>query len=124
MARRGMTIEIQGAARLRGRLEDLPDEIVTALKRAVRESAEQVQADTRRDVAEDTGNLKRAVDIKYKDDGLTAMVGWHNPSEYYARFLEFGTRRRPATPALQPALEAERRRYRARLTEEVRRALR
>lgn len=124
MARSGITVEIQGASRLRARLEDLDDRIVQALKKAVHEAAESVQSDTRRDVAKDTGNLARKVDIKLTDDGLTANVGWHDPEDFYAHFLETGTRRAPAQPALGPALEAERARYRGRLTEEVRRALR
>jgi len=124
MVRSGIMVEIQGGARLRARLEDMDDAIVQALKKAVKEAAEAVQSDTRRDVAKDTGNLARKVDIKLTDDGLTANVGWHDPEDFYAHFLEAGTRRAPAQPALGPALEAERARYRGRLTEAVRRALR
>lgn len=124
MARRGMTFEIQGVSRLRGQLEDLDQEIIAAIAKAVKESAEAVKADTARDVAKDSGNLQEKVDTKYEDDGLTATVGWHDPEDYYARYLEAGTRRAAAQPALGPALEAERHRYRARLTEEVRRVLR
>ncbi|MEV7282873.1 HK97-gp10 family putative phage morphogenesis protein [Streptomyces sp. NPDC093111] len=124
MTRSGMTVEIVGADRLKAQLDDLGEDIVGALRKAVKESAEAVKADTQRDVARDSGNLHDEVDIKFKDDDLTAMVGWHNDSEYYARFLEYGTRRAEARPALRPALEAERARYRARLTEEVRRVLR
>lgn len=124
MARSGMTVEIQGLARLRQQLEDVDEEILAAIKKAVEESAEAVKADTARDVPKDSGNLGRKVDVKYQDDGFTATVGWHDPDDYYARYLEAGTRRRPARPSLGPALEAERARYRGRLTEEVRRALR
>ncbi|MFB7354855.1 HK97-gp10 family putative phage morphogenesis protein [Streptomyces gardneri] len=124
MTRSGMTVEILGADRLSAQLEDLSGDIIAALQKAVRESAEAVKSDTQRDVAKDSRNLHDKVDIKYKDDDLTAVVGWHNPSEYYARFLEYGTRRITARPALRPALETERRRYKARLTDEVRRALR
>ncbi|MGW1127457.1 HK97-gp10 family putative phage morphogenesis protein [Streptomyces sp. NPDC002526] len=124
MARSGMTVEIQGIARLREQLADIDEEILNAIKKAVRESAEAIQAETALTVAKDTGNLARKVETKYEDDGFTAKVGWHDPEEYYARFLEVGTRRTPARPALLPALEAERHRYRGRLTEEVRRVLR
>lgn len=124
MARSGMTVEIQGLARLRGQLEDVDEEILAAIKKAVKESAEAVKSDTQRDVANNTGNLREKTDVQYRDDGFTATVGWHDAEEYYARFLEVGTRRAPAQPALGPALEAERSRYRGRLTEEVRRVLR
>ncbi|MEU7348356.1 HK97-gp10 family putative phage morphogenesis protein [Streptomyces bacillaris] len=124
MARSGITVEIVGASRLRARLEDLSEEVVRELKKAVEESGEAVAADTRRDVAKDTRNLERKVESRPANDGFNATVGWHDPEDYYARFLEVGTRRAPAQPALGPALEAERARYRGRLTEAVRRALR
>jgi HK97 gp10 family phage protein len=119
-----MSVKILGTARLRGQLEDLSDEIVAALQKAVKEAAESVQSDTRRDVRKDSRNLHDKVDIKYEDSGLTAKVGWFDPEDYYARFHEVGTRRFEAQPALLPALEAERHRYQARLTDEVRKALR
>ncbi|WP_159024722.1 HK97-gp10 family putative phage morphogenesis protein [Streptomyces sp. CB02613] len=124
MARSGMTVEIVGASRLRARLEDLSEDVVRELKKAVEESGEAVAADTRRDVAKDTRNLERKVASRPANDGFNATVGWHDPEDYYARFLEVGTRRTPAQPALGPALEAERARYRGRLTEAVRRAMR
>ena len=123
--RRGRTtVQITGIARLRARLEELPDEIIEGLKKGVRESAEAVKADTVRDVARHTGNLAEKVDIRYEDGGLSALIGWFEDPEYYAYFLERGSRRAPAQPALHPALEAERRRYTARLTAEVRAVLR
>lgn len=124
MARSGMTVEILGVARLRQQLEDIDDEILEAIKKVVKESAEAVKSDTARDVAKNTGNLQEKVDAKYQNDGFNATVGWHDAEDYYSRFLEAGTRRRPARPALGPALEAERHRYRGRLTEEVRRVMR
>ncbi|MEW2631787.1 HK97-gp10 family putative phage morphogenesis protein [Streptomyces sp. NPDC048389] len=124
MARQGYRVQILGIARLRGQLEDLSDEIQAALKKAVKESAQAVLADAKRDVARDSNNLFEKLDITYDQDGFTANVGWHEPEEYYGRFLEFGTRRFEAKPALRPALEAERGRYRARLTDEVRKVLR
>ncbi|MGW4030747.1 HK97-gp10 family putative phage morphogenesis protein [Streptomyces sp. NPDC004838] len=122
--RRRATVRILGAARLRQRLETLPTEIVDALKAGVKGSAEAVRDQTRDTVAYASGNLHDEVDIRYEQGGLTAMVGWFEDPEYYAWFLENGTRRAPAQPSLGPALEAERGRYRARLTEEVRKVLR
>jgi HK97 gp10 family phage protein len=125
MARRGRaTVTITGLERLRGRLEDLPDDIKQALVKAVKESAEAVRDDTKRGVRVGEGTLRDNVGIDYQEDGLVATVGWHDDEHYYATFHEHGTRKFPAQPALGPALERERRNYRARLTEEVRRALR
>ncbi|MCM8550069.1 HK97-gp10 family putative phage morphogenesis protein [Streptomyces sp. STCH 565 A] len=117
-------VTITGLARLRGRLEDLPDEIRQALARAVKESAEAVRDDVKRTVAVDSGNLQEKADIRYQEDGLVAQVGWHDQEDFYAVFVERGTRRQDAQPSLMPALERERGRYRGRLTAEVRRVLR
>ncbi|MDN3021538.1 HK97-gp10 family putative phage morphogenesis protein [Streptomyces sp. S.PB5] len=129
MARGRAHVTITGLARLRDRLEDLPDEIKQALVKGVRESAEAVRDDVERTVPVDTSgrdshHLKDTVDIRYREDDLVADVGWFNQEDYYAFFVERGTRSRPAQPSLHPALERERGRYQARLTDEVRRALR
>jgi HK97 gp10 family phage protein len=130
VARRGRAhVTITGLARLRGRLEDLPDEIKQALAKGVKESAEAVRDDVKRNVPVDTSgrdshHLKDTVDIRYEEDDLVANVGWFNQADFYAFFVERGTRRQAAQPSLHPALERERRNYRARLTEEVRAVLR
>ncbi|WP_181786644.1 HK97-gp10 family putative phage morphogenesis protein [Streptomyces phytophilus] len=126
MARRGgrTTVRITGLSRLRVQLEDLEDDVLAALKKAVRDGAESVQGDTRQRVRVDTGTLRDDVAVRFEDSGLTALVGWFKDRDYYARFHEYGTRRMPASPALGPALEAERTRMRARITDEVRRVLR
>uniref|UniRef100_A0AAU2A2M1 HK97 gp10 family phage protein n=1 Tax=Streptomyces sp. NBC_00093 TaxID=2975649 RepID=A0AAU2A2M1_9ACTN len=122
-------VTITGLARLRGRLEDLPDEIKQALVKGVKESAEAVRDDVQRNVPVDTSgrdshHLKDTVDIRYREDGLVAEVGWFDQEDFYAAFVEYGTRSQPAQPSLHPALQRERGRYAARLTDEVRRALR
>lgn len=124
MARRGPTVRITGLERLRVQLDELSDDVKDALKRAVKEAAEAVRDDTKRHVRVGEGALRDNVGIRYEEDGFVASIGWHEDEHYYAAFHEHGTRRFPAQPALGPALEAERRRYRARLTDEVRRALR
>jgi HK97 gp10 family phage protein len=122
-------VTITGLARLRGRLEDLPDSIKDALVEGVKASAEAVKADVERTVpvdasGRDSRHLKDNVDIRYREGGLVAAVGWFNQDDFYAAFVEYGTRSQPAQPSLHPALERERKNYKARLTDEVRRALR
>ncbi|SBT89375.1 phage protein, HK97 gp10 family [Streptomyces sp. DI166] len=118
------SVRISGTARLRQRLEELPEDIKDALKKGVRESAEAVRDDVKQHVRVDSGNLRDTAAIRYEENGLAASIGWHDPSEFYAVFQERGTRRVPANPTLLPALERERGKYRARLTDEVRRVLR
>ena len=130
MARRGRAhVTITGLARLRGRLEDLPDHIKDALVDGVKASAEAVKADVERTVpvdasGRDNRHLRDNVAIRYREGGLVAEVGWFDPQDFYAVFVEYGTRSQPAQPSLHPALERERKKYAARLTDEVRRALR
>src|SRR5688572_4598445 len=120
----GIRVQVEGMDRLRGRLEDLEPDLIAACKRAIEASAEAVRDDTEAAVRVDEGHLRQTVRIRYVDGGLTARVGWSDPTSYYAAFHEFGTTRFPAQPALHPALEGERARFTARIRDEVRAAIR
>ncbi|MFE2936665.1 HK97-gp10 family putative phage morphogenesis protein [Streptomyces sp. NPDC059278] len=122
MARRN-TVRIEGMDRLRRRLDELAPVIIAAAKKAVAESAEEVQADARRGVRVDTGNLRNKVAIHYENEGLKAEVGWKDRHDWYAALHEHGTRRIPARPALGPAIEAERSKFADRIRAEVRKVL-
>ncbi|MFJ6386448.1 HK97-gp10 family putative phage morphogenesis protein [Streptomyces sp. NPDC091972] len=129
MARRRASVTVNGIARLKRRLEDLPDEIRQALAKGVQKSAEAIAEDVARNVpvdisGRDSHHLKDTVDIRYREDGLIAEIGWFDQQDYYAAFVEYGTRRQAAQPTLGPALQRERGRYASRLTDEVRQALR
>ena len=129
MARGRASVTVNGIARLKRRLEDLPDEIRQALAKGVEKSAEAIAEDVSRNVPVDTSgrdshHLKDTVDIRYREDGLIAQIGWFDQQDYYAAFVEFGTRSQPAQPSLHPALQRERGKYASRLTDEVRKALR
>ncbi|MDT0270256.1 HK97 gp10 family phage protein [Streptomyces sp. DSM 44915] len=116
-------MRLEGIEGLRDRLEELPDEVRAALRRAVREAAEDVRAEVRAGVRVDTGRMRDAVDITYRDTGLTARVGWDGTGVSYAQFQEFGTSSIPANPQLQPALERERGQITGRIRDEVKKVL-
>lgn len=129
MARRRAHVTVTGIARLKRRLEDLPDEIRQGLAKGVQKSAEAIAEDVARNVpvdvsGRDSHHLKDTVDIRYREGGLIAEIGWFDQQDYYALFVEYGTRRQAAQPSLGPALQRERGRYAGRLTEEVRQVLR
>lgn len=129
MGRGRATVTVNGIARLKRRLEDLPDEIRQALAKGVEKSAEAIAEDVSRNVPVDTSgrdshHLKDTVDVRYREDGLIAEIGWFDQQDYYAAFVEYGTRSQPAQPSLHPALQRERGKYASRLTDEVRKALR
>lgn len=122
-------VTVNGIARLKKRLEDLPDEIRQALAKGVEKSAEAIAEDVSRNVPVDTSgrdnhHLKDTVDVRYREDGLIAEIGWFDQKDYYAAFVEYGTRSQPPQPSLHPALQRERGRYASRLSDEVRQALR
>lgn len=48
----------------------------------------------------------RAVKSKFKDGGAIVIAG--GGSEYYASFIELGTKKKPAQPFLRPAAERNR----------------
>lgn len=116
-------VTIQGLDVLRKRLAELAPQLTEAAKKTVRESAEAVRDETKQTVTVDTGNQRDSVAIDYQDDGLRAEVGWSERPDFYAAINEFGSRRRPAKPALGPAAELERTRIEDRLKANVRKAL-
>lgn len=118
-----ITVQLHGMDQLRRRLGGLPDEIREALRKAVKDAALEVKNDTLRDVPILSGNLLNSLEIRYADGGLRAKVGWFKDDDYYARYVEFGTRGIPAKPSLGPAAEQERRRYVERIRDAVRRSL-
>ncbi|HET8684978.1 MAG TPA: HK97-gp10 family putative phage morphogenesis protein [Micromonosporaceae bacterium] len=114
---------VSGGAGLRNALGQLVTTVESECREVVRESAEALVAGTRRRVAVDTGRLYRDVDAHYAPDGLSAEVGWFDPDDYYAEFVEHGTSSQPAQPALGPAADEERRELPNRVARHLRRRL-
>lgn len=103
-------------------LARLPGRVGDAVRRAVRASAEAVEADAAPNVPERTGHLKGELDIQYENGGLVARVGYTDAQ--YGWFTEFGTSTMPAQPALIPAAERERPKLPDRARDELARELR
>lgn len=103
-----ITVEVIGTDRLRSQLADLRTDIRQAAFEALREASRSVVDDVKGKVARDTGNLAESVNARYHNSQLMAEIGWWDLDDMYAYWQEVGTRRRPANPALVPALEAER----------------
>ncbi|MFE3123918.1 HK97-gp10 family putative phage morphogenesis protein [Streptomyces hydrogenans] len=116
-------VRLHGLDQLRRSLSALDGIVLEGAAAAVKASAEAVQADTRDRVRQRTGNLHDKLDIHYAQGGLSATVGWKDRADWYASANEFGTRNMRAQPALGPALEEERGKFKARLGDEIRRRL-
>jgi len=102
-------VKISGRAGLQDALDRVVSTVDAEVAGVVRESADALIDGTRERVAHDTGNLHDSLDAVYAPDGLSADVGWFDPGDFYADFVEHGTSSQPAQPALTPAAEQERR---------------
>lgn len=99
------------------------------IEKEVLDSAEAVKAETQRLCAFDTGFMHDHVTAYISPGVLSYEVGWSADDfseaghPFYPPFLEFGTSRMPAQPALFPAYAAERPVFQRRVREAVRRAI-
>jgi HK97 gp10 family phage protein len=75
-----------------------------AVDTGIRQVAEQVAADARARTPVRTGRLAQGWRVEASRRNPASYVVTNNV--YYARFVEFGTRRRPAHPMIGPALAA------------------
>ena len=127
MARRGSYANV---SKLRKTLRRIEPELRKEVEDEVEHAAQVVQADAIKLAPKDTGNLASQISYKVARDGLTAKIGFRgkkaNRQAFYARFIEFGTKKTaprlfkkgarkgktkrghsglPARPFLQPALQ-------------------
>lgn len=118
MARRGETVTIAGIKALSRVLDQLPKQIATAARTAVRDETEDVAEDMRRAAPRRTGELARSIQAEVKDlEGKAAATARH------AVFVEYGTSSTPEQPFATPAAERSRRRFPKRIRQQVREAL-
>lgn len=113
------TVEVK-RAKLRNKLQALPEDMRKSFRKSLRESAMAVRKDARRLVPEDTRALRKSIKFKIARDGLSAVV---RPTLYYGTFVEHGTKKMQAQPFMRPAAELERPRFPGRISADLRVAL-
>jgi HK97 gp10 family phage protein len=86
------------------RLPKMPAAIRKAVAGQIEKTARTIEAGAKRDVAIDTGNLRRSIHTTIGNGGLAATVA---AGTTYAIFVERGTRRMVARPFLIPNFERE-----------------
>lgn len=125
---------VVGADDLIAALRRIPQQVEASVVEALEEIAMIILREMKRDAPRGTGSLRRAITVKFSEDGLAAYLGFPDPllaSDYfYARFVEMGTKggvayyRRAgsskrhrieypphrARPFMQPAVDRNRRR--------------
>jgi len=82
---------VQGAARLRKVLRDLPATMTAEIRAAVRIGAEDILRTATALVPEKSGATSRALKIRYSRDKLAATIGTHDREAPLAHLIEFGT---------------------------------
>lgn len=139
---------VEGAARLRRLLAQIPANVKEAAQRSLEQSAEEIVQLMRRLAPRDSGTLANSIGWTWGDAPAGSMTigtvkgGKASGSIYgsmvitiyaggkiggadafYARFQEFGTRKMRANPFFYPAYRASKKRARARITRAIRKAL-
>ena len=96
----GATVDVQGADALAGSLRRLGKDLTdwSAVNAA---AGAAVAADAKRRAPHRTGALAGSIAATSSSDGANIAAGAR-----YARYVEYGTRRRAARPYLHPALQA------------------
>jgi HK97 gp10 family phage protein len=105
---------VKGAAALRRKLRRMPDEFAVELKGAIAEGANEVlvEMQARAPVSpwwrtKEFGHLRDALSTSITLKGLRARIGLVRPRDrnlfFYARFLEYGTRKMRKRPFIYPA---------------------
>jgi HK97 gp10 family phage protein len=82
---------VQGAARLRKLLRELPAGMTAEIRAAVQIGAEDILRTATALVPEKSGATSRALKIRYSRDRLAATIGTHDREAPLAHLIEFGT---------------------------------
>ena len=80
--------------------EKYDQKVLNQVKELVRNAAYKIEAEAKRACPVDTGNLRASINTQVSD--YEAAIG---TNVEYAAFIQFGTKKRGATPYLYPALK-------------------
>jgi HK97 gp10 family phage protein len=97
------TVTVVGAEMLQKALSELDAAAINRVREAIAESATEILSEAKSRVASKTGQTRRSIKAKYKNDGLLAEIG---TNWYVARFLEFGTKASIAKPRVKGGKKA------------------
>lgn len=114
-----VSVKVLGQAALRGAIARKILNVNNEAKRQVQESTIRIESDAKQFAPVDTGRLRSS--ISREIEGASGRV--YTVVEY-APYVEFGTSGRPASPFMQPAVEAERKRLPAEFRKNISNAVR
>lgn len=145
--------QVEGLGRLTRKLQLIPSKVIEAAAKSLEDSAEELVQMMRRIAPKDSGDLAASIGWTWGDAPKGSMVigtfkssrraskgatlaqaslmitvyaGGKGPGfdAFYARFQEFGTVKMRANPFFYPSYRARRRAIRAKLTRDVKKAVR
>ena len=116
--------KVEGLERLKRRLAKLPKKMKAEVKVALEKSADELVAMQRRLVPVDQGDLRDSIQKRDGNHELSVEVVAGSDKAFYATFVEFGTRERPAQPFFFPPYRALRKRIKSRTSRAVGKAVR
>ena len=114
-------VKVQGIPRLRRAFKTFDDASKEEIRVAIRTTTEAVAAGWRARVPVRSGVGRGDIRTRYAKSGLSGRAT-HSKKSYYLYFVERGTRKIRAKPALFPAAEQQRQPHVVRLTAAVKRA--
>ena len=97
-------VDIRKVARLQAALKAVPAVVTEELGRAVRDLVLLVEAEAKKACPVDTGKLRASITPVIE----SWAAGYVGTNTHYAPYVEYGTRKMPAQPFLEPAFEAGR----------------
>ncbi len=103
-------------------VDNLPKAITTEMRAAVEEAANEVADAMRRIVAVDQGDLRESITVTMDETALKATITAGGRKAFYARFVEYGTKAKPAQPFFWGSWRARRQAIKRRLSAAFRKA--
>lgn len=117
-------VQIEGMAQLRRELRRLPADVAAEAMTGLREAGHDLREDWYTAAAADTGAGRAGIEVREDRSALSVEVGIFDPHLYYMVFPERGTSSQAAQPALEEAVERERRRVVGRISRRISRRYR
>ena len=123
-----ITLQVHGTKELMADLRKAKVDVQNDARRVLREMADKIADDARRRVPVDTGALRSTIRPWVSKKTLDASVSAGGKSGgvdvYYAHFVEYSTKKKPARPFLYPSGRAHEQETEERLTAVMYEALR
>lgn len=118
-----MASKVEGVARLKARFAKIPQRMREEVRVAIDASADELVTMQKRLVPVEHGDLRDSIRKEEGVHDLSVEVKAGSKNVFYAKMIEFGTRKMQARPFFFPAYRTLRRRIRSRIARAMSKAL-